>query len=329
MAETRKPVVLDVPDKPAASPETAPPLPDILPPGEEAAMQRMARLAARRRGGWLGRFFWASFVGLIGLMLSVAAWDFVTGLIDRNLWLGRAALALSFALILTAILYALRELAAISRLKRIDRLRESSKAADTPEQAAAASNAIDQFYRTRPDMEWPRARLAEHRNEVLDGTDILTLTERELITPLDELARAEVQAAARQVAGATALLPLALVDVLVALSANLRMIRRVAEVYGGRSGLFGSMRLFRAVAVHLVATGAIAVGDDMLEPIIGGGLLSKLSRRFGEGVVNGALTARVGIAAMEVCRPMPFEAIERPKAAKLLRQSLTGLFEKS
>ena len=58
----------------------------------------------------------------------------------------------------------------------------------------------------------------------------------------------------------------------------------------------------------------------------GGGLVSKLSRRFGEGVVNGALTARVGIAAIEVCRPLPFAARRRPSVTRLVRTALTGLF---
>ena len=83
------------------------------------------------------------------------------------------------------------------------------------------------------------------------------------------------------------------------------------------------------VAAHLVATGAVAIGDDLIGSIAGGGVLSKLSRRFGEGVINGALTARVGVAAMEVCRPMPFDAVPRPNASALVRDALTGIFGKS
>ena len=137
----------------------------------------------------------------------------------------------------------------------------------------------------------------------------------------------EVEAAARQVATVTAIVPLALADLFTALTANLRMIRRIAEVYGGRAGTLGSWRLTRAVMAHLVATGAVAVGDDMLEPVLGGSILGKLSRRFGEGLVNGALTARVGVAAMEVCRPLAYEMDERPKARHLVKQALGGLFQ--
>ena len=81
-----------------------------------------------------------------------------------------------------------------------------------------------------------------------------------------------------------------------------------------------------SVLTHLVATGAVAVGDDLISTVAGGGLLSRVSRRFGEGVVNGALTARVGIAAMEVCRPVPFSAARRPSVSSLVQRALSGLF---
>ena len=121
-------------------------------------------------------------------------------------------------------------------------------------------------------------------------------------------------------------MPLALADVAAALLANLRMIRRLAEIYGGRAGAIGGWRLARTVMTHLVATGAVSAGDDLIHTVAGGGALARLSRRFGEGVVNGALTARVGIAAMEVCRPLPFLSQPRPRVTGLLSRALKGLF---
>jgi len=84
----------------------------------------------------------------------------------------------------------------------------------------------------------------------------------------------------------------------------------------------------RRVLGHLVATGAVAVGDDLIGSVAGGGLVGKLSRRFGEGVVNGALTARVGIAAMDLCRPLPFRALRRPSVSGLVQRALAGLFSR-
>ena len=92
------------------------------------------------------------------------------------------------------------------------------------------------------------------------------------------------------------------------------------------AGAVGGWRLARTVMTHLVATGAVAAGDDLIHTVAGGGLLAKVSKRFGEGVVNGALTARVGIAAMEVCRPLPFIHQPRPKVGNLIARGLKGLF---
>ena len=79
----------------------------------------------------------------------------------------------------------------------------------------------------------------------------------------------------------------------------------------------------------LMATGALAVGDGWLGSVFSGSLLSRLSRRFGEGMVNAALTARVGRATIDVRRPLPFNMQERPKISVVLRRVLTSIFDKT
>ncbi len=213
-------------------------------------------------------------------------------------------------------------------MARIDGFRDRAVTArgdaDLPE-ARRIVAALTRLYAARPDTAWGRSRLAEREADVLDADALLALAERELLATLDAEARLAVEVAARQVATVTALVPLALADVAMALFANLRMIRQIAQIYGGRSGSFGSWRLLRRVFSSLVATGAVALTDDLISSVAGGGVLSKVSRRFGEGVVNGALTARVGVAAIDLCRPLPFVALERPAVSSLVSRALTGL----
>lgn len=324
------PVLIELDDTSGApTVADAPPVPDTdLPAPTGAAMQMAARSMAGRPSR-LARLFWSVAGALLVAMISTAAWDFAMGWIDRSPLLGWtfAGLIAAFVLILLAI--ALRELAALNRLARVDGLRHAAAQALEAHDLGAARVVVDRLvalYRARPDTEWGRTRLAELRGDQMDAPGLLVLADDTLLTPLDRAAEREVAAAARQVATVTALVPLALADVVAALTANLRMIRRIAEIYGGRGGLLGSWRLTRAVMTHLVATGAVAVGDDMLEPLLGGTILARLSRRFGEGLVNGALTARVGVAAIEVCRPLAFGPGKRPKARALVKQALGGLF---
>ena len=313
----------------------APPVPEIALEGsilaqkQNSAMQVAARVVARKPS-FVARLFWAVTIALLGAVISVAAWDFANGLIARLPVLGLLVTGLMVVFIVMLLLMALRELAALSRLSRIDGLRHSAAESHESNDLTAARAVTDRLvrlYKGREDTRWGRDRFADLAGDQLDGTGLLSLAETEILGPMDKAAQREVEAAARQVATVTALVPLALADVAAALTSNLRMIRRIAEIYGGRSGLWGSWRLTRAVLTHLVATGAVAVGDDMLEPILGGSILGKLSRRFGEGVVNGALTARVGVAAIEVCRPLPFHATKPPRSSGIVKRALVGLFQ--
>ena len=326
----RGPVLIELEeDEPGVAVADAAPVPDPdLPAASGQAMLGAAQVAARRPSR-LARWFWGLLTALIGAGVSLAAWDFAAGLLARAPVLGWIVTGLMGALVLVLLAIALREFAAISRLGRIDRLNRAGAkalAADDLAGARAVTDRLIAFYDGREDTRWGRERLGERLGEQFDAATLLGLAEETLLAPLDAAALREVEAAARQVATVTALVPIALADVATALASSLRMIRRVAEIYGGRSGLIGSWRLTRAVFTHLLATGAVAVGDDLLEPLLGGSVLSKLSRRFGEGLVNGALSARVGVAAMEVCRPLPFSAPRRPSVRAIVTRALGGLF---
>ena len=327
MTPPKGPVLIDLEDTPQPDVAEAPTVPDTIPMPQGQAMQSAARWAARppsRRARW----FWGLLGALLAALISIAAWDFVTSLLARSPVLGWAVTGMIAAFLVVLLVIAVRELAAFGRLKRVDDLQRSADealAAEDLQAARAVTKRLVRLYARRDETQWGRDRFAEAKGDAFDASALLDLAEAEILAPLDQIARREVEVAARQVVTVTALVPLALADVVAALTANLRMIRRVAEVYGGRSGVLGSWRLTRAVLTHLVATGAVAVGDDMLEPILGGSILGKLSRRFGEGLVNGALTARVGVAAMEVCRPLPFTPRRRPSVRGVVKNALGGM----
>jgi len=332
-AKRDAPVLIDLSTAPKAksNPVIAPPPPEVSSeiapeiPTETAVHRMVWATTKRRSGGW----FVSLLVALITMIVGLWAWDYAAGLLLRNPVLGGIVTALMVLLLLMVALFSLRELAALSRLRRIDRLRTTFSAARRAHDLTPARNAVamlQNFYDGREDASWGLARLSERQGEVIDSTALLDMAETEVMPRLDRAALAEVERAARQVATVTAIVPMALLDMFSALAVNLRMIRRISEAYGGRAGTLGSWRLTRSVLAHLVATGALAVGDDLIGSIAGGGLLSKLSRRFGEGVINGALTARIGLAAIEVCRPMPFVALPRPKVSGVIKNALTGLF---
>jgi len=84
------------------------------------------------------------------------------------------------------------------------------------------------------------------------------------------------------------------------------------------------LRLFRHVIAHLAVTGGMAASDGMIQQILGHGIAAKLSARLGEGMLNGLLTARLGLAAIEVARPLPFAALSPPSLGALAPDLMKG-----
>jgi putative membrane protein len=311
---------------PAHSAADAPPPPDAEPPQRPPAAVRALR-AASARGSTLGRLAWGAAGALLSLALTVAAWDWATALVARSPVLGVVAGVLAALVALGLAGFAASEVAATARLGRLDRVRSEVEAALRGGDRAAAAAALRRLrglYAGRADLAWALADLSAREGDHVDAAALVAAHERALMAQLDARAQAAAARAARVVAGVTAFVPMALVDVAAALVANLRMIRAVAEIYGGRAGWLGSWRLLKAVAGHLAATGAVAMADDLVGASLGGGAVAKLSRRFGEGLVNGALTARVGAAAIEVCRPLPFGVLPAPSGRAIAAAALTG-----
>lgn len=276
---------------------------------------------ARRRRSRLG----AIFLTASGVLVSLAAGLWVEGLIRelfaRADWLGWAAAGLGAVAGLALLSIVLRELVSLRRLASVEKLQSrAAKAAESADQSHARALVDDlvDFLANRPETAAGRQALAALRDEVIDGPDLIRLAETELLGPLDLQARALVTDAAKRVSLVTAISPRAIVDLAYVAFEAARLVRRLSELYGARPGTLGFLRLLRSTLAHLAVTGTIAAGDSFVQQMVGQGLAARLSAKLGEGVVNGMMTARIGIAAMEATRPLPFAALRRPGLGDIL-----------
>jgi putative membrane protein len=281
----------------------------------EAADGVVVPMGEKRRAPWLGLFLSGLF-GLLMLGLGLALENLIVSLFSVAPWLGWVALA--FAVVAAVAFLALvgREAAGIWREQKIERLREAAidaLAVKDHKAARAIVSDLLNLYGARASAARGSARLKALTEEIIDADDRLAIAERELLAPLDAQARRAIAGAAKQVSLVTAVSPRAIVDVAFVIFAAVRLLRTLARIYGGRPGLFGFLRLAKAAFNHLAITGGMAVGDSLMQQVLGLGLAARISAKLGEGVLNGLMTARFGLAALSVCRPLPFIREEPPK----------------
>jgi putative membrane protein len=278
----------------------------------------------RTRRRWSpARWFWLSLTSFVGGIVAVEAVDYVYGLLVRDRVLGTIFAALLAMTIISAVAWALVEVRRIRRLRAVEPLREEGLRLSRSEGYEGALPWIDRAAATLGDG---AAGLVEKaRDRILDthtDASALLIFHDTVLTPLDQQAYAAIARAARGAALGVSVSPIALLDAALVLWRSIRMVREIAEIYGLRPGLAGSMALMR----HLLASGLYVVGVDVLGNVwfehLGGKLTSFVSTRLAEGVVAAVRVGRLGLLAMEACRPLPFTERDRPGLMKLREQIL-------
>jgi putative membrane protein len=263
----------------------------------------------------LGALFWSGLGGLVSLGLGLWFTELVETLFAKAQALGWIAAAFGALALLALVAIGAREAVAILRQSHIARLHADlarARASDDGDAARPLVARLIALYERRPETAAGRAETSEAMRAIIDGRDLIDIAERALLRPLDAKAQLEIAAAAKRVSMVTAISPRAALDVIFVMAQIVFLIRRIAEIYGGRPGLLGFFKLARSVGAHVAITGGMAVGDSLVQQVLGHGLASKISARLGEGVLNGLLTARVGLSALAVCRPAPFGAQKPP-----------------
>ena len=327
--EPRKPRAFD-PDDPSLVVEedrrgSTAPMDEQGPPAADAPLVRPTLADLGRRGLRWGTLLVSALAGAAAL--GAAAWfaRLVSAALVREDWVGWSVLVLLSVAGFAALMIALRELIGFSRLARLGRLRADVQVAlkerDQKRERKAARRLVD-LYAGRPELKWSVARFRQHERDVHDAGELLALADREIVAPLDIEARRIITRSAKRVATVTALSPMVMIAVVYVLIENVRQLRALAALYDARPGFFGAVRLAHLVFGHIVATGGVAMTDDLLGQFLGQDLLRRLSRRLGEGAFNGALTARIGVTGLHVIRPLPFIAGTPPRARDVLVEAL-------
>ncbi|MBD0785532.1 TIGR01620 family protein [Vibrio sp. Y2-5] len=153
--------------------------------------------------------------------------------------------------------------------------------------------------------------------EILDMYDAMVVSEQ------DKKATQLVSKFSTEAAALVAISPLAIADMLLVAWRNFTMIDQLAQLYGVELGYWSRLKLFKSVLVNMAAAGASELVIDASMDLLSMDLAGKVSARAGQGIGVGILTARLGLKAMTLLRPLPWHKDRAVKLSAIRKQIVT------
>ncbi|WP_061709039.1 TIGR01620 family protein [Pseudenterobacter timonensis] len=184
----------------------------------------------------------------------------------------------------------------------------------------AAQAGIDQSH---PALQRWYAAIHETQND----REVITLYAHIVQPVLDAQARREISRSAAESTLMIAVSPLALVDMAFIAWRNIRLINRIAAIYGIELGYYSRLRLFRLVLLNMAFAGVSELVREVGMDWMSQDLAARLSARAAQGIGAGLLTARLGIKAMALCRPLPWIDGDKPRLNDFRRELIGQLKE--
>jgi putative membrane protein len=273
------------------------------------------------------RPFKVALIGLgilvIGLLIFDAV-EWVKVQFDRGPVVGGLAVTVIAAGLLGLGYWLISEFRAFAALKSVERV-QARLTMSSGQDARSGNALIDDIVSSLPSAPTVRATLAVYREQVQSHhtwEQRVGLISRTVLVPIDHRAEALIRATVMQTVVFTAISPTALMESLFFLARGLRLLRQIAELYGGRPGFAGTVHLMRRLIVGSGTVGAVDLIGNVLAQKLGGAILEKLSSEVAESVYATQQMARLGIVCMQMCRPIPFTRDENPSVSGLIAGAL-------
>ncbi len=299
-----------------------------LEPVEEGEGERVVEAALRPK-----RSLWRKMVkaGLAVLGISVVAQGVQWA---HNAWLQQDWIAMGGCVAGGLIVFAGAG-SLIAEWRRLYRLRERAEERDVARELLASHGmgkgrafceklarqaGLDQGH---PALQRWHASLHETHND----REIVGLYAQLVQPVLDRQARREIGRSSAESTLMIAVSPLALVDMAFIAWRNLRLVNRIAAIYGIELGYFSRIRLFRLVLLNIAFAGASDLVREVGMDWMSQDLAARFSARAAQGIGAGLLTARLGIKTMELCRPLPWIEGDKPRLGDFRRDLIIQLKE--
>ncbi|WP_337880400.1 TIGR01620 family protein [Rheinheimera sp.] len=278
------------------------------------------------QGRGVGRWLAAALLSF----LAYGGWQLIDTVLQliRNPGAGTffsAVLAVSLTGLVLVLLG--REYRLWRRLKQGELWQQSAERIQQSMQYGEALPLCQQMLKQLPATPASVQQFHQHYKTEHSDKEVLQLFELSVLNPLDKQVQQQIHQAAADTSLAVTLSPFVLADLLLVLWRSSRMLREIAQSYGASIGQLRSLLLLKRLFASLVWAGGSELALDLSSEVVGTELTSRLSARAGQGLIAGLLTARLGLAAQQLLRPVPLpeqQKLSLRQLGKALMQRLSG-----
>jgi putative membrane protein len=275
---------------------------------------------------------WQLIIALLSLVLVIEAVGFfITGFSESPITTSLYGVVF-FSLLFISGSALLRELSGLRQFKRHQKAKTDIQAVFDGETIKGAQTLCQEITSRLPsdlvseqEQQWNNLL-----NEGYSDAELIQQYSNQVLCKVDEKAMSEVAKYSSETVVLVALSPLAIVDMLIVLSRNLKLIDKISGLYGLKMGYWSRIKLIRQVFTNILFAGASELIADIGTEVLSADLLGKLSARLAQGLGAGMLTARLGINTIKLCRPIPFTD-KQPKLSQVRKEILKqikGLIKK-
>jgi putative membrane protein len=270
---------------------------------------------------------WLVFLTALVLLASSAELViFIRTMVEEMDWLAGVWLVVFSCLGAMVLRQGFVEFSGLKQLKRQNVIRSDSEKMGSSSVIGLAEQHCLKIAKTLPtDYQYLVGNWRDNVEAHHTDSEVLSLFELQVLAPIDKLALKQVSKNASAASVMIAVSPFALLDMLIVLWRNLRMMNQVSEIYGLHLGYWGRVKLIRKIFHTMLYAGAAEILSDAGNYALSAGITGKLSTRVAQGMGAGVLTARIGLKAINESRPLPWLSQKKPGLSGITKQLLTDL----
>jgi putative membrane protein len=289
---------------------------------EEALIQEHVQVSPSK----LNKRIWLVAVLLVVTLSVAQLFNAISLVINQHRWLAGGWLILFCLAFIVAVRIMYSELRSLQRLKKQSEVQQqSADLFNTPAiglgqlHCEAIARQLPKQYQ-RHVKEWENGLQSHYTN-----MEVLSLFELKVLSPIDKIALSKITTNASAAGVMIAVSPFAMLDMLIVLWRNIKLINQLSSLYGVRLGYWGRIALIKKIFRSMLYAGAMEILSDAGNYALGVGLTGKISTRVAQGLGAGILTSRIGLKALNECRPMPWLSIQKPGLTHMTNQLVEDL----